>query len=179
MMTVQNQSGLGGRLAANQSDLTTNTNNNNVTQPITKSWAIPANDAVAGSVYYIEVPVSGTLQAQQLNIGLLQDGIFINVVPVAAAAFGAGTGIVGTLKATIKVLSAGAGGTAQWDFDGTLTNNGANRSTATGIGMQGRRASNAFDTTVSHTLAIGAQWAVAAAGETISGFGSNFIRQGP
>jgi hypothetical protein len=179
MMTVQNQSTLGGRLAANQSDLTTNTNNNNVTQPITKSWPIPANDAVAGSVYYIEVPVSGTLQAQQLNIGLLQDGIFVNVVPVAAAAFAAGTGIVGTLKATIKILSAGAGGTAQWDFDGTITNGGANRSTATGIGMQGRRITNAFDTTVSHTLAIGAQWAVAAAGETISGFGSNFIRQGP
>jgi hypothetical protein len=178
-MTCMTQSGLQGRLASNQSDVTTNTNNNNVTQPITKSWAIPATDAQIGSVYYIEVPFSGTLQAQQLNIGLLQDGIFVNVVPVAAAAFAAGTAIVGTIKATIKVLATGAGGTAQWDFDGTLTNSGINRTTATGVGMQGRRASNAFDTTVSHTLAIGAQWAVAAAGETISGFGSNFNRMGP
>ena len=178
-MTVMTQSGLQGRLASNQSDLTTNTNNNNVTQPITKSWAIPANDAQAGSVYYIEVPFSGTLQAQQLNIGLIQDGVFVNVVPVGAAAFGAGTTIVGTVRATIKILTTGAGGTAQWDFDGTLTNSAINRTTATGVGLQGRRITNAFDTTVSHTLAIGTNWAVAAAGETISGIGSNFNRMGP
>ena len=178
-MTVQTQSGLQGRLAQNQSDLTTNSNNNNVTQPITKSWVIPAGDPAAGSVYYIEVPISGTFEASQLNIGLIQDGIFVNVVPIGAAAFAAGNSMVGVIKATIKILSTGSGGTAQWDFDGTITNSGVNRTTSTGVGIQGRRASNAFDSTVSHTLAIGAQWSAAVAGQAISGFGSNFNRMGP
>lgn len=170
---------MAGRIGFAQVDLSNFSNNNNTTaQPITKSWSLPANEFQANSMFSIECYFTGTFEASQLNIGYIQDGIFVNIVPVAAGAFGAGVGLVGMVKANFIFTAGGAGGSMDVNFTGEMSNSGVNRAPSTTLTLNGRNGAQVYDCTVAHTMAIGARWQAAVAGQTITGVDSTLQRKG-
>lgn len=168
-----------GRVGMAQVDITNNSNNNNTTaQAITKSWPLPASEFQANSTFSIECPFTATFEAQQLNIGYIQDGIFVNVVPIAAGAYAAGTSLIGVIRAIFIFTAGGGGGSMDVNFTGECSNAGANRAPGNTMTLNGRNGAQSYDCTVSHTMAIGARWQVATAGQIITGVDSILRREG-
>lgn len=172
----------GGTWQANgtQTDATTHTLGATGSTPtnLTKAWVIPADDANVATVYEVEVPVGGTYENQQLNIGINLGGSFTNVVPVSSSFVTAGHNVAGMIKMKLTVQSTGALGTVDVDFGGTLEDSTAVRSAAGSTGINGRHAALAIDTTSANAFAIAAEWGGTTSGQMLSGFSSVYARCG-
>lgn len=176
--------GMGGRLDSSKTDINTIANAN-LSGPIriTAIWPIPANDMQVGTVYEIEMPWSCTMESQTLELGLNIDGVaaFAASDTIGGAIVAAGTGLNGTIKVSMKILTTGVTGTYNAWVSGVIRQNGVtnalftNSATLAGSPALGA----AIDTTIVHNLRINSMWGAGAAGQTISGFGSTFTRKGP
>lgn len=175
--------GAAGALPLVQSDTSVGTNAN-VTgaHSLSAVYTIPANDLNNGAHYYIEMPFNATMESQNLTLGMSIDGAtaFTCNTVISGAIVGAGGSISGTIRVHLKSIVGGTSGTVNAWTDGdvnttstpaTFTNSGAlNGNVDTGITL---------NTTVSHTIRINSLWAAAAAGQTVSGYGSECYRVGP
>lgn len=146
---------------------------------ITSTLTIPANNANVGTCYIIEMPFSGLWEASgALNLQFDLDGTFTNLVPIAAGLAVAGHNYGGRFILCLEVLTTGAGGTCNIWGDGGVTDTSVSRAGATSSDLFGINAGHAFDTTVSHTLAIAASFSVSNASQTIQSKGAIFSRKG-
>lgn len=147
---------------------------------ITDNYTIPAGDATAvGVIYEIEVPFSGVWEASgALNLEFNLDGTFTNLVPIASGLAVAGHNYGGTFRLTLRVTLTGVSGTCDIQGDGGVTDTSVARAGSTSAVLYGINSSHAFDTTVSHTLAVAAAFSVSNGSQTIFGNGSTFTRKG-
>jgi len=177
--TVKSDSGLASPLPAVQTDATVFSLTNPLAfAAISKAWTIPAGDASAGTVYSIEMNINGLWEASgAFNIGWQLDATNTNFVPVAAAAFTAAHNYTGVFRFYLQVLTTGAGGTHQVYADGTLSDTTAARLPATSLTLNAIN-TGSIDTTVSHTLAIIADFSATNASQTVKSTGSIFKRLG-
>jgi hypothetical protein len=147
---------------------------------ITDAWTLPANDAKAGTVYEIEVPVTGSMEGNVLNLGLDVNGsTFTNIVPVIASAFPTGDGFAGTVRLKLTFTATGTSGTVNLDMDGTLSDSSVDRGPSTSTTVNGHHSGLAFNTTVFNTIAIAAYWTTGTSSPSVSGITSKFTRIGP
>ena len=176
-----NASGMIARLPFIQTDTSSNTNGNNATQPVTASWSIPANDAQVGTIYEVEVPFDGTFETTTLALEGYLDASVHASSTIGASFFTAGQTFNGTARIKLQVTATGAGGSCVMALDGGLglAGNRSSGANSNSTYLSSNAVTVAFDTTVSHTLAVAASWGGVAAGQTITGHGSKFTRSGP
>jgi hypothetical protein len=144
---------------------------------VTAAWTIQANDVNVGTIYEVEMPFTGVHEGIQLNIGINFAGTFTNVVPVLASWTTTGHSYVGTVRLKLTFTAKGAGGAANIDIDGTMTDSGANRGPATSVTLNGHT-SLSIDTTAAHAFAVAVQWASSNASQSLTGLGSVYRRNG-
>lgn len=163
-----------------QTDLSTHTLGNSTSPAnLTATWTVAAGDASAGSVYVIEVPVTGTWEANTLNAGFELNGSFSNVAPVGGGLATAGHAFVGRIRCTVTCLTAGSGGTVQVTVEALLSDSTVSRLPTNSVAACGNIASTAFNTTTSNTLTVAASFGATTGGQTVSGVTSTFTRKGP
>ena len=170
----------GGRIYGAQADASQSALTNPVAfADISHAYTIPANDAAAGTTYIIELQFFGVWQASgNLNIGFDLDGTKANLVPVASGLATAGQNYGGTVRLYLQVITTGTGGTYNVWTDGGATQTASPRGGTTGAVLNGH-SNGSLNTTVSHTLAVCADFSVSNASQTITGYGSTFTRKGP
>ena len=175
--------GISGTPAITQTDNAVDTNANNGTQPMTKTWTIPANDAQVGTEYLIETNFSGTFQTATLgfkprlsaNPTMTTSGGDV----IAGTFFTAGDGFAGDVAVKMRITATGAGGTADFFVDGGIGSN-ANRSPGVKeTYLSSQATAQAIDTTVANTLVIVSVWGSSVASQTVSARGSTLTRRGP
>lgn len=164
-------------------DTSTNANANNGTQLLTKAWTIPAYDALAGTVYEIEVPYSGTFETATLGFKPNLNGTAEATSggdTIGSGFFTAGTGFDGTVKLKMVVTAVGSSGTVNLFLDGGIGNNGTRSSGTNSVAtyLSSQATAIAFNTTVSNTLAVDSVWGSSVASQSVTGFGSTFTRRG-
>lgn len=180
---IETGSGLHAQLPVAQSDTGTNTlGNSTVAVPLTRTWNIPANDAFVsgtlGTIYEIETTVNGIVElASQIQFGIIIDGVFTDIAPITPG-FAAGDNITGTIKLKIGITTTGVGGVCYQAIDGTIQDGTVTRTPSTSMTANGVRTAIGIDTTVTHNISIGAKFGAAVAGQTLSGFGSKYVRYG-
>lgn len=159
---------------------------------ITAAWTIPANDAVAGTLYRLTFAGFGTWGSTQqaLNVLVLVDGT--NVMAgagsgqVAATEFAINTTVWIRGVAEVLIVSTGAGGTMTVSLEYTVSVRGAAALTGTAatnsvsvVNLNSvTGGTNALDTTASHTLAAAAAWASTTGAPTVTGTQSFLERLG-
>jgi hypothetical protein len=172
--------GFAGTFPQVQSDTGTNTNANQVSATrISAIYTIPAG-VPAGTEYELIVPWSATMESQTLQMGLSLDGSssFSGSDTIGGAIVGAGVGLLGTIRVRLRIATAGAGGTADVFVDGVVGQSGANALFTNRGSLVGQDRGLSYDTTISHTMRVNTLWGAAAAGQTVSGFGSRNSRYG-
>lgn len=162
-------------------DTSTNANANNGTQLLTKAWTIPAYDALAGTVYEIEVPFSGTVENTH-TLGFVPNFNGSSVATsggdtLSATFFGAATAFTGIVTLIVQILTTGTGGTCNFFIDGGLGQN-APQVSGTATFLTSQATGHAIDTTSSNTIAVNSVWGGSTAGQTVTGRGSTFTRRG-
>lgn len=168
-------------IGRSKSDTTTSTNANGSGQlRISAVYTIYPVDMTAGTVYELEVPYAALMEGQQLGLSISLDGgpTQYALTTIGGAIVGAGDGILGTLKAKIQILTTGTGGTFNAFISGSVMTAGGTVLYTTSGSLAGQGLAQAIDTTVSHTVRINSLWNGAAAGQTVSGYGSTFTRKG-
>ena len=103
------------------------------------------------------------------------------VTTIGAAFFGLGAAVDGHIRARMLVRNTGAAGQVDFSVSGGVGLTGT-RSSGTNNNnayLSAVQANVAHDTTVSHTIAVYAVFGAAAAGQLITGHGSEFTRKGP
>jgi hypothetical protein len=182
---IATQSGLTAYPPLTQADTGTNTLGNS-TSPValTRTWNIPAGDAVASgtlcTIYEIETTLNGTVEAaSRLNLGVIIDGTFTLLAPIVPG-YAAGDNFTGTVRLKLEVTATGGITMGTWNeiMDGSIQDGTATRTPATSMAANGIRIGIAVDTTVTHNIAIGASWNAAIAGQTVTGYGSKYTRYG-
>jgi hypothetical protein len=177
------KTGFSGYPPVSQSDSQTITQGGTTTAiAITRTWNIPANDAVVtgglGTLYEVETHLNGTVEAATaIQFGIMLDGTFTNIVPITPG-FAAGDNVTGDVKLKLLITTTGAVGTSDEAMNGTFQDGTATRTPSTSMVLDGIRTAVAIDTTVAHTIAIGCKFVAVVAGQTISGIGSKFTRYG-
>ena len=179
-----NTSGFTGLMPAVQTDYGTFTlGNSTVSTSLTKTYTIPGGDAQLGTIYEIEVPFSGqngTSAGEVLNIGVMFDGSFTNIVPVGTVVASAvNHGIAGAVKLRLTTTVNGISGTWIIDMWGVAGDTTLNRGNTPGMAVLYGHSSKSLDLTASHTISVAANWGAAASGQTMSGIGSILTRSGP
>ena len=172
--------GNGWYAGGTQTDSTPHTQTNIVTTSfgnVTAAWTIPANDVNVNTVYEVEMPFTGVHEGIQLNIGVNFGGAFTNVVPLGAAWITTGHSYVGSLRLKLTFTAAGVSGAANVDIDGTIEDSGVARTPATSMTLNGHTTLS-IDTTAAHAFAVAVNWASTNAGQSLTGFGSVYRRNG-
>lgn len=182
--SLQTAAGFAGQIPADQVDTAQHINNGSTATAvaITTTYTIPAGDMKAGTVYMIEVPYNGVQESETVTWGIsLDGGSPVAQDGIAASFFANGTAFVGTVRGKLQILTTGATGSIIYHLDGGVGQSGVrtggggnNDAYLSAVGTGGT-----LNTTVSHTLAVTAQFGAIAAGETITGYGSVFTRKGP
>jgi len=166
-----------------QTDPGTYPNANNGTQPATKSWLIPANDAAVGTVYEIVTQVACTFESETIAFKPYLNSSVVTTSSgdlTGAGSYTDGQVLVGTIRCRLQVITTGASGTANVFIDGGI---GADTNRATGSNanfeyLSSQATNLTFNTTAANTLAIATQFGASATGQTASGIGSTFTRSG-
>lgn len=174
------QSRLLGQIALVQTDNTDNANANAGTQGLTAAYIIPIADASIGTVYEIEVPFNGVLQASGLAFKPALNGasVVTSLGDGAAAGFlGAGAGVTGWVKLIMRVKTLGVAGTVDYFIEGGIGQNALHAGNSEVLSSQST--GMPFNSTVANTLRVNSVWSAAVAGQTVTGHGSVFTRKGP
>lgn len=176
---VTTQNGFFGTVTLTQTDVSTNTLGNSTTATdLTIGWAPGANDGGMNTTYDIEFMFNGTWEGQQLQLGLMLNGTFIDVVPIGATAFTTGDTFTGTFRLRVRIITSGSSGTINIEGMGVAQDGTATRVPSTSITLCGQIMGHAYNTTVTNTMAVAAKWGATAVGQTVSGYGSSFTRTG-
>lgn len=182
-LSAIDQTGWAGQPPVIQADATTGTNANLVGATVLSAiFTIPANNLKVGTVFTIEMPYQATMEATNtLQLGLSIDGStsFTTSDTISAAIVGAGIGVRGVMRVILQCTSTGVSGKINTFTDGTTGQAGATATFANRGALTGQALNVTFDTTASHTIRINSLWGGSTAGQTVSGFGSRCIREGP
>lgn len=174
-------SGYAGQLPVDRTDTTVRTNANNGSVLMTPAWSIPANDAVAGSEYLLDLNFNGTFQTATLAFKPNLSGTVeatSNGDTVSTALFGAGTGFTGHVRLRLIVTAAGAGGTCDLFIDGGIGQNLAHVSTNQAY-LSSQATAAGFDTTAVQTIGVESVWGASVASQTVTCRSSTITRKGP
>jgi len=167
-----------------QTDTTAKTNANNGTQLMTVAWAIPANDAVVGTIYEVEAEFNGTFETATLGFKPNLSGTVETTSggdTIGGGFFSAGQAFSGHITLKAMITTAGSSGKVSLFIDGGIGIN-ANRSSGSNNNnayLSSQSTSVAFDTTSAQTIAISSVWGSSVASQTVSCGGSQLTRKGP
>jgi hypothetical protein len=172
-------SGFAGTLALTQTETGTRTlGNSTAPANLSFAWVIPAGDLAVGTVYVVEVPLTGVSQLQVLNLGVNLGG-FTNVVPVSGGVFAAaGHGIAGTVVLKLTCTATGGAGSVNVDMSGSVQDASVNRTGANSAPVNGHTTIG-INTFVANAFAVAADWGALAAGQSLNGVTSTLTRTGP
>jgi hypothetical protein len=161
--------GFNGQLSMAKTDDSSITNTTASYIPITAIWPIPAGDALATTTYRLTCWGVATYTGTAQNIGFRG---YFSGTNEGAWTFPASFVTASTcwrVEYIINVLSAGAGGTAQYTLTAWLNN-------SSGVGASS--SPQAFDTTVSNTMHVEGTFATGATTVALTCYGSIFERLG-
>lgn len=185
MLNVLNSAGLSGAVPLVQVDNSTHSVGNTGTAgDITKTWTIPANDGAATTSYVLKAFASltmGQTSTQTLTIGADIDGTQTPLATLGASFNGSTTSATYDIPLELTVdVDAISLAVPQVSLTGPLGNTSANRLATNSANMSGHSNVTSWDKTVSHTLAIYAQWGGAGGSvQTIATSRSKLYREGP
>jgi hypothetical protein len=180
--------GMAGHLPLVQTDNSTHTVTASSPTQLSKVWAVPANDAQAGTVYRLTaagIAAWGSTQ-QVLTLNISGFGVATFVLPIGATEFTASLGLVWRYQADVYVASTGAGsaniavgmafniGVAS--TGNQLSNAGTTQSAG---GFSSYSSFGTGTTTSAANITLQAKWASTTGGSTITCNYSIFERLGP
>ena len=173
---------LAGTFPASQFDTSTQTNAN-VTgaHALSAAYTVPGSTLKAGTRLVLEVPYTATMEGNTLELGLSVDGSVSFTVndTISGTVVGSGIGIKGTVRVIVQVLTAGALGTINAFVDGTVGQAGAQADFSHRGSLTGSALGVSLDTTATHTFRLNSLWGASNAGQTASGYGSEFSYRQP
>jgi hypothetical protein len=182
---TKSATGVAGTLPSVQTSTASHTNANATVQLLSATWTIPANDAQVGTLYEIWVPFSFTSATTTLET--LGFKPYLNAAQVTtsngdvigATAQVANTVYSGKVRCTLQLLTTGTSGTANVFIEGGYAQAGNLQASGSSNFLSSQATGITFNTTVSNTLAIVSVYTTASTGQTITGTGSKFTREGP
>lgn len=171
-----------GYIKASQEDLNIVTNPGTGTGPIQTSaiWTIP-KDLAVGTHYVLEVPFSGTLEGNNVTLGLSIDGsaTYTTSAGILGTFVGLGVGFVGSIKMHVRCTATGVSGSMlSWVEGGYLQRAAVSQPSNSGY-LSAAQNTATIDTTVTHTFRMNTSFAAITAGQNVSGSGSTLHRYGP
>lgn len=159
--------------------------------PISTSITYQANEGQVGSEYEIEadgVLQTGTVAAVSISFGVAVDGTILGgQVTVGATYLVISSSFWYTLRGRLTILTTGSGGggTCVITTDGAMGKQGANAGASTSfpvtytpMGATSGGTSKLFDTTVTHTITLYAQWAGTNTGQVLTTYRQRATRRG-
>lgn len=176
-ITISNM--MPGALAVSQTDVNTHSNTTTTPTAITKSWSIPANDAQAGTVYRLKAYGNGGIGGTNTLVGIYE---IVGGSDVISTGWNSGAIATSTtfelyIEATIAVKSAGSSGVVEYHIRGEAVPHG--RVGTSPVVFVDTATTQALNTTVANTFAVGAAIGTPASGTTIGTFTSTLERLGP
>jgi len=163
------------------SDTTSNTATGASTQPLTISWTVPANTALAATVYRIRCGGHGAWGSTQQQLSLEQriDSTVANNLNVGATAFAASDPVEWDMTLEWMITATGAGGLCRVRLCLSMSKSSAAANNTNGVAACRRAVSVAFDTTGDRLLHLNALWASTTGAPTITCDGSTFEKISP
>ena len=185
VLVVEDESTFTGALPMVQADVSTHGPGNTATAAdITKSWPVPANDGVKGTTYTIKCVLivnTGQTTIQTLTLGVDIDGTQTALATLGAAFNGGALNTIYVIPLEL-VLMVDAVGTALPEIyiNGPGGDASANRLATNSVNMSGFTHAASWDRTISHTLAIYAQWGgTGGSAQSAQALASRLYREGP
>jgi hypothetical protein len=175
------------KIPASQGDATTTTVTTVSTTtfyPLSKAWAIPANDANVATIYELTVFGNGTWAstACSLNFQVSAFGVVVAKIQVGSTMLPASANFCWGLTTKIVVINNTSSGSIAAESDGAISNYAQNLSVTGGssanstAGLAGQSATTSANVAAGGTLQLTAQWNTAAG--SVSSFGSLLDRKG-
>lgn len=184
-LSAVNQQGLAGTLPVVQADQSSNSvGNSGTATDLTKTWTIPANDAVAGTRYVIKTFIGmtiGATTAESFTIGVDLNGTKTALATLGASFNSSTLGAAYDIPAELAIeVDANGAGTPQIMLNAVIGNTSANRLSANSAVMSGHSNVLTFTKSSSNTVALYVQFAGAGGtGQQASTLWSKLYREGP
>ena len=148
---------------------------------ITATYQIPAGTANSGIIYAIEVPFRIVMGGETLQLGLSLNGAtaFTAWDTIGGAIVASGIGLNGRLTVFMEITGGGASGTANAWVTGCVRQIGANVLFDNSAALAGTVMVNVpVNTAVANTICVNSLWGGSSAAQSVTAYGSKFMRSG-
>src|SRR5215469_10840047 len=172
---ITGSGGLSGGVPLVQGDHTAFTVTAITATALSNTWNIPAGDANADTTYRLTVWGNGT---EGTTAQTLTWSIFLNGAATSQSATAAALTVSGAFRWHVEIIlhvsTTGAGGNGSVNLSGTWGTTASPTVENSFVCGSASATGQAFDTTVTNTLALAVAWASATGAPTISSIGSTF-----
>jgi hypothetical protein len=184
-LNITDAGSLSGAVPLVQADISTGTaGNNNTATLLTKAWPVGANEGTTGTTYRVKclaVATTGQTTIETLTLGADVSGTKTALATLGTAFNG---GALSTTYAIpvelVLTVDAVSAGTPEIYLNAPLGDTSANRLSTNSANLQGFSHTAAWDSTISRTLAVYAQWGGAGGSvQSCQVITSRFYREGP